>query len=232
MCRSRAIAPYPADEVIGPRKYTHAAIRQLVMETAVKVLRETGARAFTVVEVARVCGVARSTIYKYFGLKAGLLAACREYVGRLPSRRQRNLQIRTSDMVNPGPRLRALQEFFSGMVEHQAEVDGDLTLLAAAEAVRAKRRVRWGYWAYDQPPQLMAHRTCALIHGQLYTAQNRGEVRSDVSHVTMSGWLSALYWYELWLRGPHKDGRPTPRRPPPDSWTLFQDAVSARRCRA
>lgn len=53
-------------------------MRQRVLDTAAALLDEVGPRLFTVKDVARRSGYARTTVYKYFHHKAGLLAAAEE----------------------------------------------------------------------------------------------------------------------------------------------------------
>lgn len=78
---------YFDDDYLPRRAEIQIRIKRTVLNASQALLKEVGPRAFTVKEAARRAGVGRTTVYKYFGLKADLLAACRADAAARGSRR-------------------------------------------------------------------------------------------------------------------------------------------------
>jgi AcrR family transcriptional regulator len=183
-------------------------LRQLVLAAAQNLITAVGTRAFTVKEAARRAGVGRTTVYKYFRDKAGLLAACRAHVARFGSRqlkwsataaRAHTDQHRRRSGLRPG--LTAVRHAVLALVEG-LEVESDLFLLTAGEAVRSRRAPACPYG--DVPAPLPRQLFRAVVD-LLKDAQMRGELKPSVEPRQVAVWVAALWWHELTIRGPRFD---------------------------
>ena len=68
----------PGQAAPGParrRRYHHGDLRQALIETAIEMLGERGAEAFSMAEASRRLGVAASAPYRHFADRDALLAA-------------------------------------------------------------------------------------------------------------------------------------------------------------
>ncbi len=193
-----------------PRRYERAAeIRRAVLFHSHKLLTEVGPRAFTVKEAARRAGVGRTTVYKYFGLKAELLAACRADFTRRGSRRlswsptaMRSRVIQDSAGTLPST-LEAVRQAVLTIANH-LEAEADLFLLAAAEGVRSRRRPR-GHAENTQTPPPLPERFFTSVIELLKEALQSGHLPSDLDPKAVASWLGALWWYDLSIRGPYRE---------------------------
>jgi AcrR family transcriptional regulator len=183
-------------------------LRQLVLAATQKLLAAVGPRVFTVKEAARRAGVARTTVYKYFRDKAGLLAACRAHVARFGSRqlkwsataaRAHTEKHRRHSGLRPG--LTAVRHAVLALVEG-LEVQSDLFLLTAGEAVRSRRAPACPYG--DAPAPLPRQLFRAVVN-LLQDAKTRGELKPSVEPRQVAVWVAALWWHELTIRGPRFD---------------------------
>jgi len=193
-----------------PRRYARAAeIRAAVLFHAQKLLAEVGPRAFTVKEAAKRAQIGRTTVYKYFGLKAELLVACRADFTRRGSRRtawspraMRSRVRKGTAGALPSP-VEAVRQAMLTLASH-LEVESDLFLLAAAEGVRARRRPR-GYAENTLTPPPLPSRFFTGVVELLKEAKDAGYLRPEHEPNTIAAWLSAIWWYDLSIRGPHRE---------------------------
>lgn len=232
MCRSWVVPEYPCDpdEDLTRRAWNYSHLQRAILDAALEVLAARGARAFTVTEVAEHSGVARTTIYKYFDLKAGLLAACRDYLGfrRWPAFRRVALQERVALSRGRGSHIEILTKTLSGLSNGTDPEDPlaqarELMLLAGAEGVRSKRQPRrfenWllpgagvkevtgdteteatppPVWEWIPVPPRYQSELGQLVR----TAQRAGEMNTRTEAGTVAKWLTALWWYDCFRRGP------------------------------
>lgn len=267
MCFSPAVPPYPGRKATAetPRRWTRNHLRRLILQTAHQLLLQEGARKFTVKGVAAKAGVARSTIYEYFGPKAGLLAACREFAGHQPGRATRRAIGGYLACVNnpphqptygrrwpqvPGAGPRRTNPVTNGLyvwlqwgLQRLTEDDGDLYLLATAEAVRsvhspAAPRGR-GRWPEAPHPlgagALLPVRLRMRLREWVVDAQRSGELRDDLPAATLVQWLEVFYWHQLLRQGPLRDdpGRPAAVTAPcawpdPNLWLCWLQGIAAQ----
>jgi AcrR family transcriptional regulator len=61
---------------------TAADTRELIVESAYSCFRKQGLQKVTIVDIAKVAGVSRSTIYEYFRDKAAIVEACAEHASQ------------------------------------------------------------------------------------------------------------------------------------------------------
>lgn len=203
--------PHDWDDHYPRRIENRRRIRERVLEASRQLLQEVGPRAFTVKEVAWRAMVGRTTIYKYFGLKAELLAACREDAAARRSRRFQwsVLAARArADRQSGLPRsVEMVRQAVLGLVENLRE-ETDLFLLAAAEGVRAKRRPRelrnrHTVRGTDLPLPMKYLSTVTRL---LQEAAQKGDLAGHVDAHTAALWLGAVWWHGLCTRGPSMDG--------------------------
>lgn len=213
----RYVMPPSWDNRGGKRIEWQLDLRAKVGRATLELLAEVGPRGFTVVEVAKRAGVARSSIYKHMGLKAEMIAYCLDnfwWCGE-PARRiatERDLYRialeQLTDNAPDGPRLEDMCHAFTIAALQQAE--RDLWLLNAAEAIRCKRppHLRW----HNLPPNPLRHDAMSCLR-QLLAA---GQANKDTIGIIMHIW-QALIWYETCLNGPLGDHRwqPEPGRSRP-----------------
>jgi AcrR family transcriptional regulator len=183
-------------------------LRQLALAATQQLLEEVGPRALTVKEAARRAGVARTTVYKYFRDKAGLLAACRAHLARAGSRqlkwsataaRAHMEKHHRRSGLRPG--LTAVRYGVLALVEG-LQVQSDLFLLTAGEAVRSRRAPTCPNG--DVPAPLPRQFFRAVVD-LLQDAKTRGELKPSVDPRQVAVWVAALWWHELTIRGPRFD---------------------------
>ncbi|MDB4894792.1 MAG: Transcriptional regulator, TetR family [Firmicutes bacterium] len=183
-------------------------LRQLVVAATQELLAAVGPRAFTVKEAARRAGVARTTVYKYFRDKAGLLAVCRAHVARVGSRQlkwsataARAHTEKDCRLSGLRPGLTAVRHAVLALVEG-LQVQSDLFLLTAGEAVRSRRAPSYPYGDLPAPLPRQFFRAVADL---LRDAKTRGELKPSVDPRQVAVWVAALWWHELTIRGPRFD---------------------------
>ncbi len=201
--------PYNYDEIVPRRHQWRDEMRPHVLDTAAALVAEVGPRRFTVKEVAERAGVGRTTVYKYFGLKAELLAACREHVAytsghRLDGKAAAHCRRPPQRGNTQGhPELARVQQVLVGL-SGELQAEGDLWLLAAAEGVRSKRPPRHPRpW---EPPSPFPSRLLGVVRRALLPAQAAGEVAKETDLAELARWSCALWWYALAVQGPKADG--------------------------
>jgi AcrR family transcriptional regulator len=184
-------------------------LRQLVLVAAQKLIADVGPRAFTVKEAVRRAGVGRTTVYKYFRDKAGLLAACRAHAARVGSRqlkwsataaRAHTEKHHPRSALRPG--LTAVRHAVLALVKG-LEVQSDLFLLTAGEAVRSRRAP---ICPYGDVPAPLPRQFFQAVVDLLKDARTRGELKPSVDPRQVAVWVAALWWHELTIRGPRFDG--------------------------
>lgn len=173
-------------------------MREVVFETALTLLKEVGPRKFTVVEVARRANVARTSIYKHIGMKAELLAACRDYVAtrvgssihtspraveaRVQCRRRYGTTVFHSKMERVRQACLSVADKLGGTT--------DLLLLSACEGFRAHRLPRC---ASDPLPQDLWR----TLNRALEKAASSGDLRPDVGADGARQLLLSAWWMDL-----------------------------------
>lgn len=198
-----------------------------VLLQGLQLLDEVGPRGFTVRELANRVGVARSTLYKYFGMKAELMAICMEryafggpdherVAGRIAYKVVLEGLANAEAAGGDGPLLADLLATYVGQVAQSRE--RDLWLLAAAEAVRSPRPPRSADWPHLPVPVRSGVRTC--VAAMVRSGRDRGTAQAAPSLTnealaTVLYAISAFTWYEACLGGPRGDHRRavTRRRP-------------------
>jgi AcrR family transcriptional regulator len=220
-------------EATPPRLRKKLTILRAVMDAAHRLVAEVGPRTFTVVEVARRSGVARTTIYKYFGLKAGLLLACKDELARQrkgtrasspPLAQVRAKRSRARGESRLHPTLEAVRQALLALAEN-LEAESDLFLLTAAEGVRSCRPPR-SRTLYDPQPPLPPHFFQGVVR-LLADAQQAGNLARTLDPTSVAGWLTALWWHHLCLRGPLGDKRPKEHGPLATSLEQLLGALGA-----
>lgn len=230
VCLSPALSA-AAKPKYARRMWTVNELRRLILQTACLLLRRQGARCFTVVAVAGQAGIARSTIYKYFGSRAGLLAACREFSGRHPGRATSRALLGIEPLARdagrsskrrrygqpwpevPGapprahsPIVHGLYQWLRWSLQRLEDDDGDLYLLAAAESVRGRARPR-------QREALLPQGISYRLRDWVRQAQRAGQLRDDLPADVVVQWLGVLYWHQLFCQGPLHDDPVRPHGP-------------------
>lgn len=188
-----------------------------VLKATADLLDESSTRAFTVVAVAKRAGVARSTIYKYFGIKAELLAKCVDAYWFSGHTAQLNASERTFYRLllqalhrygADGVPVKDLLVSFAMTVARSR--DRNLTLLAAAEGVRSKRPPHYKGF-YREPSPLRSEISSCLRHvlfaGREPGTGSRCPALTEESGRAVMHVLEALMWYEAFLNGPSDDER-------------------------
>lgn len=191
-----------------------------VLKATVDLIDESP-RAFTVVDVAKRAGVARSTIYKYFGIKAELLAKCVDAYW---------LSGRTAHLNAPE------RSFYRLLLEalHEGGEDGvsvndllvhfaiaaarsrerNVSLLAAAEGMRSKRPPHFRGREYEPRPVRSEISSClshVLFAGRESGTGSRCPALTNESGRVVMHVLEAVIWYEAFLNGPSGDERWLPK---------------------
>jgi AcrR family transcriptional regulator len=217
---------------LGTRRTLNAKqLKAKVIKASRELLAEVGPRAFTVKGAAQRAKVGRTSVYKHFGHKAGLLAACREEFARLGSRnlkwsasaarsrsRQRKGRLR--------PTLEVVKQAMLALVEH-LQAESDLFLLAAAEGVRGPYRPISR--PIEQPWAPIPNRFLHTVRELLQEAQKAGELHPSLEPHRAAACLNALWWQELSICGPRPDGQGTERDRIADmlDWVLASFSTAA-----
>lgn len=200
---------YGDDSVIYARLEWQATAYEKVLNAAAALLAEVGPRAFTVVAVAERSGVARTTIYKYFHLKADLLLACREHVARRHSAKLHGKV--TAALEETPPKQTGLQPALARVLQvlltlaADSKEGPDLWLLTAAEGVRSMRPpTPPATWITETPfpPRLVREVARALDQAQ-------DVLPANTDRCALARWLCALWWHAITLKGVYPDAPAT-----------------------
>lgn len=199
-----------------------------VLRESIQLVAEVGTRGFTVTEVAKRVGVARSTIYKYFGMKSELLAFCADkywFGGRAAhiqatERAAFRLVLESlaedEDRGGNGP---VIADLLSDYVRAAASShERSLWLLTAAESVRAVRPPQFCKPPTESGPIRDGVGEClaAIVQGGRESDSRQSDQQlTDEACATMVYALNAFIWYEAFLNGPvHDDRRPASKQKP------------------
>jgi hypothetical protein len=82
------------------------------------------------------------------------------------------------------------------------EVQSDLFLLTAGEAVRSRRAP---ICPYGDVPAPLPRQFFQAVVDLLQDARTRGELKPSVDPRQVAVWVAALWWHELTIRGPRFD---------------------------
>lgn len=199
-----------------------------VLRESIQLLAEVGTRRFTVTEVAKRVGIARSTVYKYFGMKSELLAFCAEkyWFGGQAAHLQASERIAyrvvlegladDEDRGGDGPPIVDLLAEYVFAAARCPE--RSLWLLTAAESVRAVRPPQFCQPRPEPSPIRDGVREClaAIVSGGRDPAMKQaGPALTDEASATVLYVMNALIWYEACLNGPPDDSRWPPQRHTP-----------------
>jgi AcrR family transcriptional regulator len=149
--------------------------RELIIESALACFRRQGLNKTTIVDIARVADVSRSTVYEYFRDKAAIVEACAEH---------------------------SSQRFYREMARAMGPGDSveDKLALAAVFVTRARRIVEPEmYFDADEVGLLLTKNAAVLLRecGEflapyLAAAKLTGEVRKDLDVVAAGEWFARM----------------------------------------
>lgn len=190
-----------------------------VIQASMELLAEVGPRGFTVKEVAKRAGVARSTIYKYIGIKAELLTLCKDFFWRggwanKERATERIAYYQTLEALaadeergGEGPLIADLMAAYVFAAARSQE--RQLWLLATAEGVRSLRPPRYGHKRHPNPlrDELQQCLWTLLEGAREPGTGRRSPALTDHAMATIVYAVSAITWYEATLNGPIGDDR-------------------------
>ncbi|MBY0286375.1 MAG: TetR/AcrR family transcriptional regulator [Mycobacteriaceae bacterium] len=149
--------------------------RELIIESAFDCFRRHGLDRTTVVDIARVADVSRSTVYEYFRDKAAIVEACAEG---------------------------ASQKFYREMAKsmRRGETLEDQLVLAAVFVASARRAIEpEDYFDVDEVSLLLTKNAAVLLREcteflapYLAAAKLTGEVRKDLDVAAAGEWYSRM----------------------------------------
>ena len=117
--------------------------RELIVESAYACFRKQGLQKTTIVDIARMANVSRSTIYEYFSDKAAILEACAEHASEQFYREMSKAMDRGSSLEDKLSRAAVFVTQARRAIASEKYFDEDaISLLLTKDAARAAARVR------------------------------------------------------------------------------------------